>query len=171
MNNVMTLKDELNHWDGKVDSLSIIFQNRRGEDDFMPQLVSLLESVPLQLQATWLLKKGLEEGLQLGSKQVTRLLKQAASLDNWQARMHLLQVLEYLSIPQSSADALHQYLTDCLQEKNKFIRAWAYQGFVTLAEQFDSYQQETDEIIEKAMLEEAPAIKARLRNRLKHRDS
>ncbi len=162
------LKDELAQWDGSVESLGLTYQHRHADKDFLKELLALFTVQPLQLPASWLLKHALEDGVILADKQVSRLLKSAASLENWQARLHLLQSLQYLSIPSNSTDVLHAFLTACLQEDNKFIRAWAYQGFIELAQQHAAYQAESNSLINRAMLEEAPAIKARLRNRLKN---
>ncbi len=166
MSKSINLQDELANWDGVVDSLAVLYQQCKDDEQFVSQLLSLFEPVPLQVPASWLLKRGLEEGLAPGSKAVGRLMKMAASLDNWQARLHLLQCLQYLDIPASTTAVLQDFLHSCLQEDNKFIRAWAYQGFVILAGQHESFREEADALVEKAMREEAPAIKARLRNRL-----
>lgn len=167
MNDVMTLEDALAQWDGLTESLGELYQQRKTEVHFISHLVSLLDSPALQVAASWLVKRSCEDGFEADATEVEGLIKVAPSLGNWQARLHLLQSLHYLVIPGEVAQALHGFLTSCVLDDNKFIRAWAYQGFITLAEQHPQYQEESETLIARAMQEEAPAIKARLRHRLK----
>jgi len=48
--------------------------------------------------------------------------------------------------------------------ENKFVRSWAYNGFYGLSRQYPEYIQETKQFFEVAMKDEAPSVKARIRN-------
>jgi hypothetical protein len=59
------------------------------------------------------------------------------------------------------------FLRTCLADENKFVRAWAYNGFYLLSQQYPEYQQETEQFFAMAMRDEAASVKARIRNILK----
>ena len=59
------------------------------------------------------------------------------------------------------------FLRNCLVDNNKFVRAWAYNGFYELAVQYPEYEKETKQFFEMAMRDEAPSVKSRIRNIMK----
>ena len=80
---------------------------------------------------------------------------------------HILQCLPYLAIPKKDKDKVQRFLRKCLVEDNKFLRAWAYNGFYELAVQYPEHVEETKQFFEMAMRDEAPSVKARIRNMMK----
>ena len=83
--------------------------------------------------------------------------------------MHLLQCLPYLTIDTREVKQLEPFLRRCLQSENKFVRAWGYNGFNELALQHADFKPEVDSLLAAALEEEAPSVKARIRNILKQR--
>jgi len=59
------------------------------------------------------------------------------------------------------------FLKKCLVDDNKFIRAWAYNGFYELSVQYPEHKDETKQFFEMAMRDEAPSVKSRIRNIMK----
>lgn len=59
------------------------------------------------------------------------------------------------------------FLRNCLISDNKFVRAWAYNGFYELALQYPAYKTEVKKFLDMAMKDEAASVKARVRNILK----
>ncbi len=55
----------------------------------------------------------------------------------------------------------------CLEDDNKFVRAWAYNGFYELAKQYPEYRTEAGQLFEMALRDEAASVKARVRNVMK----
>ncbi len=49
----------------------------------------------------------------------------------------------------------------------KFVRAWAYDAFYRLATQHPGYRPEVWRLLEQGMQEEAPSVKARIRQLLR----
>ena len=49
-------------------------------------------------------------------------------------------------------------------ENNKLVRAWAYNGFYEISRQYPEYKEETKKLFAMAMKDEAPSVKARIRN-------
>ncbi len=58
---------------------------------------------------------------------------------------------------------LEAFLRECLEDRNKFVRAWAYGGFHQLAVEHAEYRGEAVQLFEKALDEEAASVKARVR--------
>ena len=51
-----------------------------------------------------------------------------------------------------------------LTATNKFVRAWSYNGLYELARRDPVYLPEVEQIFELALRDEAPSVKARIRN-------
>ena len=116
-----------------------------------------------QMAATGLLKRCHEAGAAVPPGVALRLLELLPALARWEARLHVLQMLPGLPIPESRADGLCIFLRACPGEKNRFVRAWAFAGLHRLASLHDGYRAEVGTLIEKAAREEAPSVRARLR--------
>jgi len=86
---------------------------------------------------------------------------------SWQSKLHVLQSLPYLDIPSKDKRKLECFLKQALADKNKFVRAWAYNGFYVLSRQYSEYEEYAAQIIGLAMQDEAPSVKARIRNIMK----
>lgn len=164
MTDSSTLDNELSQCDASsAEELSLIYARFHDDKNFVASLLVLLASPHTELAASWLIKRFLEDGGSLNDKQVKKLVKLGNEFNHWPSTLHFLQCLPMIQIPSGVADKLHAYLTHKLQEKNKFIRAWAYGGFHILGQQHESYRSDAEAILELAMRDEAPAVKARIR--------
>lgn len=116
---------------------------------------------------TWLLKHRLDSGFKLKKNQVKNIYRLLPTLDYWQVKLHLLQSMAYMPINNSEKSLVETFLRQCLTENNKFVRAWAYNGFYELSKKYPEYKEETKRFLDMAMKDEAASIKARIRNILK----
>ena len=146
-----------------AEELSLIYARFHGDKNFVANLLSLLASPQTELATSWLINRYLEEGGTLSDKQVKKVVKRANDFKHWPSTLHFLQSLPMLTIPVAASEKLHAYLMKKLQEKNKFIRAWAYGGFHILGQQHENFRSEAEAILDLAMQDEAPAVKARIR--------
>lgn len=161
----MSLKSELNAWDGKsTDYLARLFEANKGLVELPDQLIVLLQQSGYQVSASWLLKAWLKDGQSLQKTHSRKILAVVNELENWQARLHILQCLADLEIPANRKKAVERFLRQNLQDANKFVRAWAYNGFFVLANQYPEYQQEVRHFFDLAMQDEPASVKARNRN-------
>lgn len=78
-----------------------------------------------------------------------------------------LQSVEYLPIAADDGKLFEQFLRIAITDNNKFVRAWAYNGFYLLAKQYDEYRVEVEQFFNMAMNDEVPSVKALIRNILK----
>ncbi len=162
--NNAALSNAIASWDGKTTSdLEEIGAKFSTQGAYLEDLVSLAANADLQRGATWLILSALKNGEALDKRQETALLDSLPLMKDWQARLHLLQSLPYFGIPQSCRRGLEAFVRDCLTASNKFVRAWAYSGLHELALRFPEYEKETAQILAMALKDEAPSVKARIR--------
>ncbi|QDT89625.1 hypothetical protein Pan161_12570 [Gimesia algae] len=152
-----------------VEELQSLYDRVSEEPGFCSVLVSLLSDSVRQQVASWLLKHALEAGQVVAPTDLSPFYRSLPELQNWETQLHLLQCLPYLTINRRDVKQLEPFLRRCLQSENKFVRAWSYNGFNELALQHARFQPEVDSLLAAALEEEAPAVKARVRNILKQR--
>ena len=169
MYRAMDLQNELNNWDGKsVQFLENIYSVYAGEASFSKTVVELLDSVAhFQEGASWLLKHHLEQGHQLEPALTRQIYAAVSALKNWVTRLHILQCMPYLKIDASVKSEVENFLRKSIRDKNKFVRAWAYNGFYELAWAFPEYREETLGLLNSALQKEAASVQARVRQILK----
>ena len=164
----MTLKEGIVNWDGKeIIKIISLYEQHHKDKKFLPEIVSLLVKREHQMAASWLLKKYLERKNPIDSDTIFVIYSEILSVQGWEAKLHILQSIPYLPIPSVKKEIVEKFLRDCLVDKNKFVRAWAYGGFYLLAEQFPEYREEAKQFIDNAMTNESASIKARIRNVIK----
>ena len=147
--------------------LSDVYKQFSGNKHFTHQLVTWLADKSLQRGASWLLKKHLEADTSIPLREVNRLYDVLPQLEHWETKLHVLQCLPMLSISSEQKKTVEAFLRTCLVAPNKFVRAWAYSGFYTLATQHAEYQKTFEQYLEMALRDEAPSVKARIRQILK----
>ena len=160
----MSLATAIRNWDGKsADDIARVYEEFAGRKNFVGSLVSYLEQEELQLGASWLLKAWCTDGKKLSGEQTTRLLATLPALQSWGGRLHCLQCLDFLAIPDACEQPLEQFLRRQLTHENSFVRAWAYNGYAVLSRKNSAYRKETESLFEMAMRDEPASVKARIR--------
>lgn len=161
----MSLQQEIGNWDGKSRAtIKAVYRRFAGDPAFASMLVGLLHQRELERGATWLLKRHLETGSALSADDVSQLCGALPGIEDWEAKLHVLQSLTYFEIDRATKTTVEAFVRECLDADNKFVRAWAYSGFYELAEQFAEYRDEAARLLDTAMSNEAPSVKARIRN-------
>ncbi len=164
----MNIKQALHSWDGKsAIDIKAIYDQYSLEENFVNDILELSQSQPYEVGTTWLLKAWLEEGNKLSSSQVSQLYKSLNHLEHWEAKLHMLQSMPYMPMANSIKNKVYQFLKITLMDQNKFVRAWTYNGFYELSQQYPEYLEETKQFFEMAMRDEAASVKARIRNIMK----
>lgn len=164
----MSFKQEIANWDGKSASAIAATYSRYSDDDtFVLKLIAFSLQTDLQKGATWLLKRYLESNRKLTASEIAALFKRLPELEQWEAKLHVLQCIPYMPIQASEKKNVEAFLRRCLVENNKLVRAWAYNGFYEISRQYPEYKEETKKLFATAMKDEAPSVKARIRNIMK----
>ncbi len=166
----MTLLEEIASWDGKsATALQSTYERHGDEEDFVATVLEHIADVEFQRAATWLLKRHLEEGNSLSPGGSHAILGVLSDQEHWESKLHILQCLPYLDIPEDQSAGVEQCLDSCLESDNKFLRAWAYNGYNELSLRFPRYREEVNHMLARASESESPSVRARIRNMLKSR--
>ncbi len=147
----------------KVPELELLYSVHNKSDTFVTDILYQLKRAQTEKQASWLLKKyfGTQENI---SHQLNDEVLQAMLIvQHWEAQLHLLQTLPYLTIPKSTAPIIKKHLLSLTENNNKFIRAWAYNGLHVLQSQYPQYRYDIMPRLKKALLDESPSVQARIR--------
>jgi hypothetical protein len=162
----MQLAERFEAWDGKdVAFLAEVYDLYAGRDDFHAQVLAALDAEErAQTGATWMLKRGLEEGRTLTRADAARFLARLEALIPWEAQLHALQCLPFVPVPARSRTAVERFVRAALESETRFVRAWAFTGLFELANTFAELRPEAERLMD-AALEAGPAsVSARIRN-------
>ncbi|GAB6041913.1 hypothetical protein [Endothiovibrio diazotrophicus] len=161
----MDLKTALDGWNGKdTATLASLYEEMAGDARLFSRLADSIErGGTVQIAATWLIKHHIEQGHAPSPAESRELLGRSEALDPWQSRLHLLQMIEHLSLDEVEQRPLEHFIRQALADRNKFVRAWAYHAFHHLARRFPAYRREALQLEEMALRDEPPAVKARVR--------
>ncbi len=170
----MNLLSELKKFDGKrIQPLEKIALQVAGDSQLVSLLIGAAESDDLRTQtaATWVLRRVREDGHAFSDAQCSEILKLISSVDDWEARLHLLQLLPQINLPKDLEETLFRTIANFLDsEENKFVRAWSYNALISIADQASQLRDETSRYVSRGQREEAASIKARIRNAAKQVD-
>ncbi len=165
----MNIEQELVNWDGKsARDIDGIYQRHCDDISFAATLIGFLQQTNLQKGATWLLKRYFDSGQQLAANEIALIYRCLPQLEHWETKLHILQCIPFMPIAQTEKKYVEMFLRQSLTDSNKFIRAWAYNGFYEISMQYPEYKKETKQFFEMAMHDEVPSVKARIRNIVKN---
>ena len=164
----MKIDQAIADWDGKsAADIEAIYTRYSGEGAFATYLIELAGREHLEKGATWLIKHHLENNQGFNTSEISALYALLPGFAHWEARLHVLQCIPKLPIGESEKPGLEGFLRRCLIDDNKFVRAWGYNGFYELSRQYPEHQEEAKQFLDMAMQDEAPSVKARVRNLIK----
>lgn len=166
----MSLKDTVAAWDGKsVKAIAEIYNANKTDLTFGSRLIQSLGDPECERGITWLIKHHLEQGwLPQSTDETSAVLNALPHTTHWEARLHVLQCLPYLTIPLDQVKPLQGHLQNAILDDAKFVRAWAYHGLYVLASQHPDFQEIAGDILKKARETEAAAsAKVKIRHALK----
>jgi hypothetical protein len=164
----MSIKLEIEQWDGKsANDISDIYDRHCHSPSFTSKIITLIGNASFQKGATWLLKRHLENENQIIESEVTAIYQQLRVAEDWESKLHMLECFPFMPIYKPEKKKVEAFLRNCLVDSNKFVRAWAYNGFYELAVQYPEHEKETKQFFEMAMQDEASSVKSRIRNIMK----
>jgi hypothetical protein len=164
----MSLRLDIKNWNGQsTEVLQAIFVQYRQDERFIEDILICMNDSQFQIASSWLLKVYVESAGVLTTEQVEPILKGLPSYKDWQTVLHILQSFNYLRITDSVKNKVAAFLQHNLTHQNKFVRAWVYNSFYVLSQQHQEYQKEARAFLSQALQDEAPSVKARIRNIIK----
>ena len=161
-----SLLEALGAFDGKrTDTLEAIADAYPATANHIQLLCELATSdyARLQSASTWLLKRILADGSTLMPAQTELVLAVLLRDSHWEARLHVLQMMAELSVPDTMLPKLWKALRQLMRDSNKFIRAWAHFGAAVIADQHAEYREEMLRILAQTGSDEAASVRARIR--------
>jgi hypothetical protein len=121
------------------------------------------DDTAIQVGATWILKRWLEEGVPEVERSAAKLAGLLNHATHWESRLHLLQMLTSLRIPATSLPGLRMSLPNLLKDGNKFVRAWALSVLANIADQWCEFREDAMSRIQDAQNDDAASVRARVR--------
>lgn len=164
-----TLLAGIGAWNGKdTKVLETLFEDQRDAPDVPAELVHLCGDAALQRGATWLLKHHLERAdAPLSAALTRRHLAQLAGIEDWQAKLHILQYLDRLDLPEDAEPELSAFVEEALLSARTLVRAWGYSGLAVLARRFPHRRETTRQLLTSAKTSETTgSVKVRIRKAL-----
>ncbi len=154
----------LKNWDKKsAQDITEIYNRFSDEQSLTLMLIAMLDKPDCQMAASWLLKHHFESTNNQSIDVSIKIYNKVAELIDWQSRLVMLQSMPYLPIPEQSVIKVEAFIRDCLTDLNKFVRAWAYNGFYLLAKQYPSYQTEALDFLNLGLTDEPASVKVRIK--------
>jgi hypothetical protein len=159
------LIDKLKSWDGvHIEYLKKLYNSDNTNANFYENLVSICTTEKdLQKVSTWLIKHHYDNGHTLSNSETERLLTSCNTAENWEAKLHLLQLLPHFELTEKSIIIADDFVRNCLTDSNKFVRAWAYNGLYELTKYIPELRTELEFICQRAMEIESAAIKSKVK--------
>ena len=163
----------LNDCNGKqVNYLKQIYKNHHISPDFVPHLLKILSTHRnIQKVSTWLIKYHLEQKYTLTTAQTVELIDICPILKDWEAQLHVLQMLPYLQLNDDLIEILEVFIGKLLGSPKKFVKAWAYNALYELTHYQPEKKADVLILFQTALETESAAVKARIRNIMKKIES
>ena len=159
----------LRAWDGSsVGHLHGLYHYYEAHPRFLTLLAGELGQEKTGRPSSWLLKHHFEANREVPEEIARIVFSRLEKLNHWEEKLHILQCFQYLPLEAADRNQLVLFIENCLTEKNKFVRAWAYNGYFLLAQMYPDMQSDMTDLLGKALEEEAASVKARIRALLKN---
>ncbi|MBT8258065.1 MAG: hypothetical protein KJO49_06305 [Bacteroidia bacterium] len=158
------LKSKIEAWDGiHMDHLKSIYIQFLNDPEFFNNITEWSSDINLQAASTWLIKHHYDSGEELNETQIDRLIGISSELVQWEAQLHILQILPKIEFATEQLILIDDFARRCLKSENKFVRAWAYQGMFELYKYSVVDKEELRSLCEIAMETESASIKSKVR--------
>ncbi|MBX2931726.1 MAG: hypothetical protein KF781_07270 [Chitinophagaceae bacterium] len=159
------LATKLKLWDEiHTEYLTNLYSENATNTTFFEDLVAICKNQQdLHKVMTWLIKHHYDNGNRLPDMLIEKVIINCQNINNWEAKLHLLQIMPHIKLSEVSMLTFEPFIRNCLADKNKFVRAWAYNGLYELTKYIPELKHELKFICEKAMETESAAIKSKVR--------
>lgn len=161
----MSLYDDICGWNKKSkQDIANIYTKYSSNSGFIDELIKIAADRNHSDGASWLIKHSLEDGATLNTAQINKFCDLCHLELAWQSVLHLLQILQFMTVPASHKHQMMAFIRQNTEHENKFVRAWAYNGLYEIAMTYDEFRDGLSVVLDAAEETEPPAVKARIRN-------
>ena len=157
------LIERLEDWDGNhTDHLIEICQSNKNNQTFVDDILRLYWNYPhLQTATSWIIKNYVDNGTALTKNQTDKVLSRVDLLKQWEAQLHILQLIPKFNISTEMAHYLEPYVSDMINSENKFVKASAYEAYYEIMKLYPEIREEFRLLGEEALLRESASVKVR----------
>jgi hypothetical protein len=113
--------------------------------------------------SSWLLKHHLENGAHLDERETALLTQKLTHLQNWQAQLHICQLVQYLSLTENQVQKVAAWLHPLLTHNRPFLRAWSVSALVDMSHQHKSIKAAAETALAAAKQDSAASVRARVK--------
>lgn len=162
----MNIREAIRTFDGKhTEPLEAVASALQAQEGCIDELLVLSNSdeAKTQTAATWILKRLHDLPIIFTKSQTQKVLRLLRKVTAWEAKLHLLQILNGLEIPPQNGDRLRKTLDEHIRDENKLVRAWAYNGLFVLGDQIARYRGDVAALLDRAQEDPAASVRARVR--------
>lgn len=161
--------DYLLNWDKKhKDYLIKFYLNEVESQDFINDLIEWSYSNHQILTATtWLIKHHIDNKNQLNNEQKNRILKFLDLTNEWDAKLHIYQILPKIKIDDNNAKYLEAIIYKDLNSDNKFLKAAAFEAYFEIVKILKDLENEFISICQNSLEKESASVKVKIRRILK----
>ena len=160
------LRARLTAFDGRATTILGEAEARfRGRPGYLANLVSLAgdPEPAVSSGATWLIKAHLDAGGALPASEADALLSRLDTIVAWQAQLHLCQIARDLRFGAEQARCFADWLEPLLGHERSFLRAWSLDALCRLALRDEAYRPPAKRALQRAALDRAASVAARVR--------
>lgn len=153
-------------WDRKsATALRSLYICHNTAPAFLPTLVAACSSADTACAATWLIRHHCAQSNGTLPPDLCRAFYASPPhLEGWQARLHVLQCLEDLPVPETAARTVFEFAASGAVSDNKLVRAWSLYGAAKLAQQHPGYDDAARALLDAAAAQKPTgAVAVRLR--------
>ena len=161
------LRRSLDSFDGNAVSMLSETRVRLGDNPgFKPALISLFAETGGHISrgATWLWLDHLKTGGAATSEDWAAISDQLGPIEDWQAVLHVLQSVDFLTDVPSNSTPFSDFAREHLHHKRPFVRAWALNALCQLAALDPSLTADAAKAHADALNDPAASVRARARN-------
>lgn len=169
----MSLMADITDWKSSTAAAMLSVYSKYSNDSrFIKTLIEALTIPACQRAASWLIKHYLEDKQHnqphhFSAEFCNSFYASVSVLQHWEAKLHILQCMEKINIPEHQKQNVYSFLQQCATSDNKFVRAWAYSGLQVFASRFTDVEANVYEQLKSAYeSEKAASVKVRLRKAL-----
>jgi len=131
--------------------------------DQMLALAHTSHETAVAIGTTWIVKDLLERGVEPPDDLAIAIIDLLGAVEAADARLHLLQILPFVSLTAEQAQRLESLLLPTLEDRNTFVRAWGYNALGLVASAEPSLRKAVLERLEQASQSEKASVRVRIR--------
>lgn len=120
--------------------------------------------VRLQMASTWVVKAALENGLAVPSDVVDALIVASSQLTSWEAILHVLQSVRFMSLSKAQKKELLAFAAINEMHNKTLVQVWALDAFVRLSIADPEMIKQVEQKLANAHHHKAASVRARARN-------